>query len=424
MFQQRPNIARLARRQNLDGLIIALTYEEWVDTQDGRRLDLGGSVRRDAARALGQTDAPLATRLLVDVAIHDVDPGVRRAAVEQLAGNLDPEIIAELVDAVCDWREPLYKPARGAALTALRQLPRETAPSLLARALIARSVSPQFSEDERRAVRELLAHDEQWADAATAVLIAALTPNGGPLAPRAADALVELAPWGARELIDALDEQSLSAMAAGVIGRRGDGHAVEALIRLLGQGDPGARTAAATALGELRDPLAAEPLLGAVNDDHHDVRVAAAAAIDKLASIEVIASVATMLRPMIEGRHDHGHPNRASKLNAEQLSLLQESPDPESPSPRGTAGSMPAGELKEGGGDATPTAPDANEEGTGTASSAAGRTDARGEHASDNRGEQNTPGPLQFSSEPFESRRDLNAPGRFFRAFSFRRSTY
>jgi HEAT repeat protein len=45
------------------------------------------------------------------------------------------------------------------------------------------------------------------------------------------------------------------------------------------------------ALGELRDPIAVEPLLRSTYDSEHDVRVKAGAAIDRLGTVAILAGL-------------------------------------------------------------------------------------------------------------------------------------
>ena len=302
MFNRRPNIARLARRQKFDAIVRALSYSDITSVQNGRRIDLGASIRSAAARALGDGGDPRAVEPLVAIALADPDPTVRRTAVQALQDNTEPEVLIALLDGVCSWHDPQYQRARIAALTALRQTPEEMAP-LLADALIARGDSDELDDEEKWAVREVIGKDEQTARAGATAMVQWLAPDDGTRARRAAGALVALAPWGEKELIDALSDESRAGAAAGVIAQRGDASAVHTLIDLLQAQATATRRAAAQALRELRDPLSTQALLVAVNDPDPGVRVAAGAALDTLGAVGVIASVVHLLTPLIE-RHE------------------------------------------------------------------------------------------------------------------------
>lgn len=299
MFNRRPNIARLARRNKVEKIIAALSYRDVVSVRNGR-VDLGAPVRRDALRALSERDDPDSTAPFIRVVVSDPDSTVRETAIVALRGHTEPDVLEALLDGVCGWRDPHLERARRAALVQLQEVPAELAPSL-ASLLIERAPLTDLDEDEKWTAREIIGHDEQKTCAATPVLARRLTSSTGRTGRRAADILVELAPWGVVELIDALADDSLAGPLARVLARRRDGHAAESLIGLLGSEDPMTRKAAAAALGELREPRAVEALLGAVNDESFEVRTAATTALDQLGTIAVIASMTAMLRPSATG---------------------------------------------------------------------------------------------------------------------------
>jgi hypothetical protein len=69
---------------------------------------------------------------------------------------------------------------------------------------------------------------------------------------------------------------------------------------VLGDGDPAVRSAAAWALGEIRDPAAVETLLRATRDGEYRVRISASDAFDKLGNAAVAVAVAALARPALE----------------------------------------------------------------------------------------------------------------------------
>ncbi len=299
VFNRRPNIPRLTRRQDLDGLIAATTYREWRKTTDRQRIDVAGPLRRQAATELGRLDDPKATEALTDLLRSDPDGTVRAAAAEALRYKRRPGVVAALLEVICDAQDSRYQAAREPALEALAQLPHRLIPALV-RALTRRSRVSHLDDTERWAVRQLLASEDRRARRAARSLIKELAGPGAP-ASRAADALVELAPLGSDQLIEKLEDRSVRIAVTDVIARRQDGDAIEALIRLLDEPQPEARAAATVALGELGDPLAAGALLSVIHDPDHRVRTAAATAFDKLGSVALVSSVAQMLRPLVEG---------------------------------------------------------------------------------------------------------------------------
>lgn len=299
-FQRRPNIARLARRGKVEKLIGALSYRDVLTTRR-RQFDLGAPVRAEAARALGEIGDPSAIRPLTEVVMADRDPRVRTLAVLALDGSTDLDVLTALVNGVCTWHEPVYQAARDTAVAHIRHIPVGVAPEL-ARALIGRTHSRGLDEDEKWVVREVIAPDEQKRQTCASMLVRWLGSDDDAIAQRAADAIVELAPCGTNVLLEALSESSLSARAAEVVARRRDRQALEPLTHLLRADSPATRKAAAAALGELRDPLAAEALIAASNDADGEVRMAAAEAIDKLGAFAVIASVSNMIGTPVDER--------------------------------------------------------------------------------------------------------------------------
>jgi HEAT repeat protein len=78
-----PNVARLRKRDDVEGLTRALDWSEPVGLGDGRTADLGVAVRRQAATALAESESPAAVQGLL-VALGDADEEVRLIAVAAL----------------------------------------------------------------------------------------------------------------------------------------------------------------------------------------------------------------------------------------------------------------------------------------------------------------------------------------------------
>jgi HEAT repeat protein len=298
-FRRKPNIRRLARRHDVTRLIAALHYRDLTSAQDGRPVDLGVSIRTDAAEALGAIGDPLAVTALVQAARTEESPSVLRAVVRALDGHYEPQALEALIDALCTRLGPQYERVRTTIDEHLRAAPLETLP-VLVHVLLKRSSENGLAPPERRALKELIGEREEASEVVAGAMISHLGDRDETLAGRAADALVAIAPQGQQQLIEGLSNQAVAAKVVEVIARRPGGGATEELIELLESEDPGTRSAAAVALGQLRDPVAADALLRAVNDERPEVRVAAGAAVDRLGSVAVIVSIANSMRRFVE----------------------------------------------------------------------------------------------------------------------------
>lgn len=361
MFGPRqPNVHRLARRSKPDALIAALQYRDHVQTQDGRYVDVAAVVRRDAAVALVQHGTEAATRAVLDLALTDESPQVRQGAVEALRGNTEDEVVAALTWALIAWREPQFATARDAVVSALGDLP----PAGIA--AIARTLRDQgvyASDDDLAVLVRLLKRDPATTQACMPELVDGLGDDDPDVRQLAVRLLSMLAPASTTALIDALQDDACVGAAAEALGECGDGEAVMALRGLLGDEDPAHRAAAVRALGRLRDPWALDALLAAVDDDDFHVRVSAAAALDGFGSVAIVASVAKMVRPVLEAAATPAltAPEAAAKSEAltEALRTLPEaagasagehlSPGVRPGGPGGPGDRQPAGESVDSG---------------------------------------------------------------------------
>jgi HEAT repeat protein len=71
---------------------------------------------------------------------------------------------------------------------------------------------------------------------------------------------------------------------------------VDELILKLGSSDPGARSQAAAALGEIGDPRAVEPLIAALGDTHSAVQQAAASALGQIKDVRAVEPLLATLK--------------------------------------------------------------------------------------------------------------------------------
>jgi HEAT repeat protein len=86
---RRPNVSKLERRRDVDGLGAAARFRDLAPDQQGRPVDLGIEVRAKAVEALGRTGDGRATPPLLD-ALRDDSRQVRSAAVAALGRHDDP----------------------------------------------------------------------------------------------------------------------------------------------------------------------------------------------------------------------------------------------------------------------------------------------------------------------------------------------
>ena len=124
LWRRRPDVRKLARRGNARQLVRALTYRDYLTDRLGRAYDLGASVRRDAALALGSApdidDVDVGTALIES--LRDPSAEVRRAAAKALGARHETRAARALAEAALSWREPRYEHARAAAVEALYHL--------------------------------------------------------------------------------------------------------------------------------------------------------------------------------------------------------------------------------------------------------------------------------------------------------------
>ena len=98
-----PNVEKMKARRDVNGLIKALGYQKG-DSFDAR------SIRRDAARALGELEDPRAVEPLI-AALGDERSDVRQAAAEALGKIKDPRAVEPLIAALGDERSDMRQAA-------------------------------------------------------------------------------------------------------------------------------------------------------------------------------------------------------------------------------------------------------------------------------------------------------------------------
>ena len=306
LFGGPPDIARLAAKRDVTGLVKALEYQR---SKDFAR-DFSGSfaaqrTRVGAAAALASLGDPRAVEPLI-AAMEDADHDVRAAVAEALGQFGDLRAVALLVAALADG----YEDAHNAAVTALSRLPWQPEGADGAAYRIARgewdectrigvpaieplitvfagakwsSGDPIYKPDQKRSAAEALV--KIGAPVIEPILVALV-----PLAPYArqdlADVLVQIGAPAVEPLIAALGDpnSAVRSDAAWALSRLGHPRAVEPLIAALRKGGFGIGRDAARALGRLGDQRAVEPLIVALGDEAQErhLRQSAAKALGEL----------------------------------------------------------------------------------------------------------------------------------------------
>lgn len=287
LWRRRPNVRKLARRQDAGRLVAALMYTNLLTDHPGRVYDLGASVRRDAALALASihnTDDIDACPALIR-SLQDPSSEVRRAAASALGIRADRRAIPALAEAAVTWTDPRYGAARAMAVESLSTMDgRETAERCVT-AVVERG---EDMESALGVLARLVGNgDTQTRQAALSAATVALWRQTGKPAERAAEIMMWLGPGSADPLIDLLERRGPRLPAIRALGRLGDLRATDALTPLLTDPDPDIRRAAAAALGGTADLRARGPLLEAGTDPDHLVREAAIAALAKLAPMAI-----------------------------------------------------------------------------------------------------------------------------------------
>lgn len=281
-------------------LIAALADQGRVRT-DVVELDRVGDHAADALRKIGAK----AVDPLIGALKHP-ETVVRRRAANTLGWIKDPRAVEPLIGA---FKDP-QREVRLAALLALERFknPRSVEPMIAAladpdrsvRSIAARALG---ASGDRRAVKPLIAllegGDERSASSAAGALgvlkdptaleplIAALDSPHASVRSEAAHALASLKdPRAIGPLVSALKKRNegACAYALGSIGQA-DPLVIDALLGALKSDRSHTRQAAATALGQLKEPRAVEPLIATLRDPEWMVRYAAAYSLGQIGDL-------------------------------------------------------------------------------------------------------------------------------------------
>jgi HEAT repeat protein len=285
--RRRPRIARLERKRKVDALIDALGYTDRVTNRDGRSIDSGASVRRDAVLALGKLGDQRGIQAIAATGLHDQDDDVRQTALRSLVGHPDAGTVAALVQLAAEGPD---QGARELAVSVIRGAGSSTAAADVALQLVARSGEGPLGDNDVRIVELVTGGggDHRATDAVVSALIAGGELEDGDARQRRIQLLAAFPDSSVDMLIATLADQVRQTFAAEALGALKDIRAFEPLLELLRAEDAAARQAAAVALGELRDPRGAEALFAATRDEEYGVRLSASQALDQMGSVAIM----------------------------------------------------------------------------------------------------------------------------------------
>jgi HEAT repeat protein len=295
MGERKPNIKSLVRREDVDGLLKAATYQELVSGSAGSVHDLGIPVRADAILALG-TVAPEEGEQAIAAALRDPADRVRCEAVRVLHALREVEVLAQAVQVL-----PEKGHSRKLAFQAILALRELVQSSTVAEALVRREDEELLGEQDAQLILGLVEGARSGVmDEVLDLLLLALGDERGIVVDRAGEMLVRLAPESIEALVHELCTGANPSEAAYFLGRICDPRTLDPLVNALRHTDPKVRAESAAALAELQDPAAVKPLLEATGDSEHKVRSQAGAALDRMGTTAVIFGVAALLQPLIE----------------------------------------------------------------------------------------------------------------------------
>jgi HEAT repeat protein len=292
-------VAKLKRREKIDGLRDALRYRDIVVDDDGVEWDLGVGVRLEAAEALSHFEAPEVAADL-GAALDDPEPDVRLAVIDAVARVRIrvARVREKLLDRVVS-REPGNDEVAARALDVLVEWRNYGTVDALVERLL-EPAAPELDEKHREALDRLLDSDVRAVPARESVadrLVMELRGDsrGDRTEASAHRILSWLGPAAVEKVLLALDDERAAPALVRAAGRLGDARAVGPVVRGLSHSDAEMREAAAVAARMLNHTRAVPALLTATQDDEQAVRDAASAALDRMGTAAVIAGLAAVV---------------------------------------------------------------------------------------------------------------------------------
>jgi HEAT repeat protein len=294
LVRRLPKVEKLERRRDVKKLSRAARYTDPVVDRDGRPVDLGAGIRRDAVAALGRV-GDIAGAAAVRDALRDRDEDVRLAAIQAAVAIADEDLADRTLDSVARWPAS-ERASRRQAVDALVNggLPR--AGVEMARKLLD-PAAPM--DDDAGPMLSRLSRETGDAEAVAAQLAQTLADADPARRDRAAQLLHWFPDEALERVIGALGEDRARLQAIALLGDLRDARAREPLAEILTDPDPVVRRQAVVALGQLKDPRAAEALLRASLDPDYTVRSEAVAALNRLGAAGVLVGLFSYLRPRV-----------------------------------------------------------------------------------------------------------------------------
>ena len=289
----KPNVEKMERKKDIEGLIKALGYEK----------DTG--VRSKAAIALGNIRDVFAFEPLIK-ALHDPESIVRGNAAEALGKIGDQRAVEPLIQSLYDSYIIVHSNA-ARALDNIGWKPGKDKNT--ARYWIVKKEWTKCVEIGVPAVESLICvldyYDDNARLQATKALgkigdaraidplIKALDDSDNGVRSSAACALNKIGPSVLESLIKALDNSDcwVRSRTVRALGKIGDARAVELLIKALHDPEYIVRGDAAEALGKIGDERAVEPLIKALHDSNADVRARVAEALHNFSNQTAVSAL-------------------------------------------------------------------------------------------------------------------------------------
>jgi HEAT repeat protein len=288
--QRTPKIATLVQSGDAAALVEAVTRADGQTARAGRIVDGGAPTREAAILGLAELDHRDATPVVME-ALADPSDRVRCAAIRALHEWGEALPLAEAIA----WL-PAQGASRALALAAVAQLADPKSAPVLATSLVHGVAQPGLWEEEAEVVSSLYRGKGSRGalKRVLEVLLEALDYHDQEVAGRAEDFLLWLGEDAAPALIAAISHRSAPHRSVWILGQIGGAIALGPMIEALEHPDARARAEACVALGELRDPIAVDALFEATHDSEHEVRVKAAAALDRIGTVALLASLTAL----------------------------------------------------------------------------------------------------------------------------------
>jgi HEAT repeat protein len=285
--QKTPDVAGLVGERDVAALVALAEQESLETSRDGRTVDAAVPVRHAAVLGLAEIGDRDALPILTN-ALRDPSDAVRCAAIRALCDWNEAVPIAEAIA----WL-PGHGKSRSLALAAVAEVNDPATAPVLATSLIHGGAEAGLWEEEAAMVSALCRTNGSRGTLkrVLGVLLEGLEYHDERVAGRAEDFLLWFGDDAASAVIDSIRNSSAPHRSVWLLGQIGGAIAVVPLIEALEHLDARARAEACVALGELRDPIAVEPLLQSTYDSEHDVRVKAGAAIDRLGTVAILAGL-------------------------------------------------------------------------------------------------------------------------------------